>query len=353
MNAPSIPSSTLDMPAAEAVARLYARANPRGLDDELWRHGYGCRHWLVLRRHRVTHAIESRARRSTQRCIDERSASRIGERSGHDARLRLRRRGDAGQARRHAGGRAARQRRRCWLRAASNIIGRAGSWRRASRSPTRWSTVGEGGRREPNTRATDLFVYEGLVAEQPEPLAEPRLRSRCGERPCGAVPAGGLLLQDLLRTARPVDGLRKVHPAGRGPGQGAAPIPTPIGTSIARHSATCWWSAAARRGSPRRSRRRGQAPRDCWSSRTRVLGGSAAAGSATARRSPASSCARQRVAHPRPHDRIGAVGSWLCHAERAARRARPSAAAGPAARSACGMSAPGGSCWRPARSSGR
>jgi sarcosine oxidase subunit delta len=48
---------TLDMPADEAVARLYARANPRGLDDELWRHGLGCRQWIVLRRHRVTHKI--------------------------------------------------------------------------------------------------------------------------------------------------------------------------------------------------------------------------------------------------------------------------------------------------------
>ncbi len=48
---------TIDMPANEAVARLYARTNPRGLDDELWRHGLGCRQWLVLRRHRVTHEI--------------------------------------------------------------------------------------------------------------------------------------------------------------------------------------------------------------------------------------------------------------------------------------------------------
>lgn len=52
---------TLDMAPAEAVARLYARANPRGLDDELWRHSYGCREWLVLRRHRVTHAIVATA----------------------------------------------------------------------------------------------------------------------------------------------------------------------------------------------------------------------------------------------------------------------------------------------------
>ena len=50
---------TLDMPAEEAVSRLYARANPRGLDDELWRRSFGCRPWLVRRRHRVSHAIGS------------------------------------------------------------------------------------------------------------------------------------------------------------------------------------------------------------------------------------------------------------------------------------------------------
>ena len=49
----------LDMPADEAVTRLYARANPRGLDDELWRHSFGCRQWLLLRRDRVSHAILS------------------------------------------------------------------------------------------------------------------------------------------------------------------------------------------------------------------------------------------------------------------------------------------------------
>lgn len=50
---------TPEMSPEEAVARLYARTNPRGLDDELWRHAYGCRQWLVLRRDRRTHAILS------------------------------------------------------------------------------------------------------------------------------------------------------------------------------------------------------------------------------------------------------------------------------------------------------
>lgn len=50
---------TPDMAPEDAMARLYARTNPRDEDDELWRHSYGCRQWLVLRRHRTTHAIAS------------------------------------------------------------------------------------------------------------------------------------------------------------------------------------------------------------------------------------------------------------------------------------------------------
>ena len=46
-----------DAPAAEAKERLFTRANPRGLDDEVWRHSFGCRAWLVLTRHRSTHQI--------------------------------------------------------------------------------------------------------------------------------------------------------------------------------------------------------------------------------------------------------------------------------------------------------
>ena len=49
----------LDMASREAIARLYARANPRGEDDELWRHSHGCRQWIVLRRNRRTHEIVS------------------------------------------------------------------------------------------------------------------------------------------------------------------------------------------------------------------------------------------------------------------------------------------------------
>lgn len=50
---------TLDAKPDDAMRTLFARGNPRGPDDEIWRHTYGCRAWLVMRRHRVTHAIEN------------------------------------------------------------------------------------------------------------------------------------------------------------------------------------------------------------------------------------------------------------------------------------------------------
>ena len=45
--------------AATAMQALYTRANPMGLDEEIWRHTYGCRAWMVLTRHRVTHEIHA------------------------------------------------------------------------------------------------------------------------------------------------------------------------------------------------------------------------------------------------------------------------------------------------------
>ena len=50
---------TPDAAPAEAMERLFARANPRGDDDEIWRHSFGCRAWLVMTRHRVTHEISA------------------------------------------------------------------------------------------------------------------------------------------------------------------------------------------------------------------------------------------------------------------------------------------------------
>jgi sarcosine oxidase subunit delta len=39
------------------MTKLFTRNNPRGVDEEIWRHTYGCRAWMVLTRHRVTNEI--------------------------------------------------------------------------------------------------------------------------------------------------------------------------------------------------------------------------------------------------------------------------------------------------------
>jgi len=47
----------LEVSTQEAMARLYTRENPRGPSWELWRHAYGCRMWVKLRRDTATHEV--------------------------------------------------------------------------------------------------------------------------------------------------------------------------------------------------------------------------------------------------------------------------------------------------------
>jgi sarcosine oxidase subunit delta len=47
----------LDAAPDDAMAALFTRNNPRGIDEEIWRHSFGCRAWLVLTRDRVTNIV--------------------------------------------------------------------------------------------------------------------------------------------------------------------------------------------------------------------------------------------------------------------------------------------------------
>ena len=49
----------VDVSTAELVEALYTRTNPRGVSAELWRHARGCRAWLRIDRHSVSHVIAS------------------------------------------------------------------------------------------------------------------------------------------------------------------------------------------------------------------------------------------------------------------------------------------------------
>ena len=48
-----------DADPAEAMAALFTRTNPRGIDEEMWRHTYGCRAWLAMTRARMSHEIKA------------------------------------------------------------------------------------------------------------------------------------------------------------------------------------------------------------------------------------------------------------------------------------------------------
>lgn len=53
--------SVVDLGAVpdDAMTTLFTRNNPRSVDEEIWRHTYGCRAWMVITRHRVTNEISA------------------------------------------------------------------------------------------------------------------------------------------------------------------------------------------------------------------------------------------------------------------------------------------------------
>lgn len=48
-----------DAAPEEAMTKLFTRTNPRGPDEEIWRHTYGCRAWMVVMRNRVTNEVSA------------------------------------------------------------------------------------------------------------------------------------------------------------------------------------------------------------------------------------------------------------------------------------------------------
>ena len=170
--------------------RLSARQSGRARIGEFWYHGAGCRAWLVVDA-RHAHARDRSPSRSRKASRWRGASAMTGALQPH----RLQRRPDRPRRgrcafhfdgkryrrlrRRHAGLGAARQRRQRWSAARSSITARAASSPPARRSRTRWSSCARGARREPNTRATTVELYDGLEAREPEPLAVAALRSCC------------------------------------------------------------------------------------------------------------------------------------------------------------------------------
>ncbi len=172
---------TLDVAPEAAMKTLFTRNNPRGVDEEIWRHTYGCRAWMVITRHRVTNEISAvravgpegavtvehmLADKSEPRAAPSVSLRDPPPRSGEDFIITFTFDGTAYQAREGDTLAAA------LLRNGIGLTGRSFKYHRPRgimtagvEEPNALVTVGEGGRSEPNTRATDVFVYQGLVAK--------------------------------------------------------------------------------------------------------------------------------------------------------------------------------------------
>jgi heterotetrameric sarcosine oxidase delta subunit len=55
----SVRRPAADADTAAYAAYVYERTNPKGWHREWWFHAAGCRQWLEVRRHTVSHAIDS------------------------------------------------------------------------------------------------------------------------------------------------------------------------------------------------------------------------------------------------------------------------------------------------------
>jgi methylglutamate dehydrogenase subunit C len=181
---------SLDAAPDEAMKALFTRTNPRGVDEEIWRHTFGCRAWMFITRNRVTNEIsavreilpgtgrcpegtegsgwvdQNLKRQSTPQAKPSVSLREPPPRFGEDLGISFTFDGKTYQARKGDTLAAA------LLRNGIGLVGRSFKYHRPRgimaagvEEPNALVTVGKGGRTEPNTRATDVFVYEGLVAK--------------------------------------------------------------------------------------------------------------------------------------------------------------------------------------------
>ena len=104
----------------------------------------------------------------------------------------------------------------------------------------RWSSCARAARREANTRATMVELYDGLVADEPEPLAVARLRSRRRQLACRPIFVAGFYYKTFMwpksfweKVYEPI--IRRAAGLGR-----AAMSPIPTVTRRPMPIATCW-----------------------------------------------------------------------------------------------------------------
>ena len=154
-------------------AYLFVRANPKGRFAERWCHSTGCRRWFNVIRDTATYEVQSAYRIGESRAV---SAPPGRGRPRRPLRPAARSRSTARSWR---GCAATRWPRRCsprastWSRTRSPTGARAGSSPRGRRSPTRSSRSQLAGGSEPMLRATEVELFDGLRAREPERARAP------------------------------------------------------------------------------------------------------------------------------------------------------------------------------------
>ena len=142
--------------------------------------------WLVVTRDTRTHAIDCRrARARRTRSVTRMSPSARRRRPRSTAPRRCRFTFDGERYRGFAGDTLA----SALLANGVRLVGRSFKYHRprgiltaGSEEPNALVELRSGARREPNTRATTVELYDGLEADEPEPLALARLRPAGGQR---------------------------------------------------------------------------------------------------------------------------------------------------------------------------
>ena len=252
-----------DAPEAAWVDYVYLRDNPCGPHDELWYHGAGCRSWFKVRRNTRTHEIIASAP-ADQSLPDDPSPAPPPP--GPDRSMGIGR--DAAV---ETADRAARSIAR--VRSASNTTACATRATPATRSPLRFSRtacissarsfkyhrprgiysagaeepnalvqLARGARTEPNTRATTLELYDGLIASSQNCWPSVRFDIGAVANALSPLLPAGFYYKTFMWPPTPtlVAPVRSTSSVER-PAWDAQPArPIPIATSISTPIAMCW-----------------------------------------------------------------------------------------------------------------
>ncbi len=344
---PRQPSALSDDAWAEY---LFMRSNPKGAHVERWRHVHGCGRWFNLARDTVSDSdpgglpdgrAAARGRQQSEAGRDLMSSHRL-PRGGRIDRTRpigftfdgRRYQGFAGDTLASA-----------LLANGVRLVGRSFKYHRprgifsaGAEEPNALVQLGAGARTEPNVRATQVEIFDGLAARSQN--CWPSVGFDLGEveQPALAPLPGRVLLQDLHVAAVVLAPVRAADPARRRHGRSTARARSGPLRACARPLRRADRGRRAPRALPQRSPRVEAAHGCFWR---------------TSRRSRADRCLSEPVDHaahalargdprrasspagdqaPAPHDRVRLLRPQLSRAARAGERpSRPQGVAAPAA----------------------